>query len=197
MLILRPYFPTLPVRVGNIIKTGDLIGKVESISLLNTRLRTFDGLTIFVPNAKIVNDFLVNYHATPNRRVKVDVKIRADQDVVKAKRVIEALFVSDPRILPTPRPLVYVMAITDYSIHLAGRGWARNEKVWITQCELTEKLKYRLEQERIALAYPRADLNLFKPTAIGDHADAMIDLAADATLQEQEIAQILGEESKK
>ena len=194
MLLLRPYIPTLPFRVGDIIKTGSLIGRVEGISLVSTRLRTFDGLTIFVPNAKILNDYVVNYHSTPNRRIKVDVNIRFDQDLVKAKKIIEALFVADPRVLPTPRPLVYVTAMADYSIHLAGRGWARNAKVWITQCELIEKLKYRLEQEGIQVAFPRTDLNVLSYARGSNEPAGVADEANDTDLQEQQIAQLMSGE---
>ena len=50
MIFLRPFIPSLPFKVGQTIKAGDLLGKVEAISLINTRLRTFDGKTFFVPN---------------------------------------------------------------------------------------------------------------------------------------------------
>jgi small conductance mechanosensitive channel len=50
IVLFRPYIPTLPFKVGNTIKTGDLFGKVEATTFLNTRLRTFEGLTVFVPN---------------------------------------------------------------------------------------------------------------------------------------------------
>ena len=50
VLIIRPYIPTLPFKVGQVVKAGSLLGKVESTSLLNTRLRTFDGKIFFVPN---------------------------------------------------------------------------------------------------------------------------------------------------
>ena len=48
MIFLRPFIPSLPFKVGQTIKAGDLLGKVEAISLINTRLRTFDGTTFFV-----------------------------------------------------------------------------------------------------------------------------------------------------
>jgi small conductance mechanosensitive channel len=53
--------PTLPFKVGNTIKAADLMGKVEAIRFLNTRLQTFDGKTFFVPNRKILDDIVINY----------------------------------------------------------------------------------------------------------------------------------------
>jgi small conductance mechanosensitive channel len=41
IVAFRPLFPALPFKVGNVIKTGDLLGKVEATTVLNTRLKTF------------------------------------------------------------------------------------------------------------------------------------------------------------
>ena len=60
LIFLRPFIPSLPFKVGQTIKAGDLLGKVEAISLINTRLRTFDGKTFFVPNRQIFNDIVIN-----------------------------------------------------------------------------------------------------------------------------------------
>ncbi len=38
IFIFRPYLPTLPFNVGNVVKTGDLLGKVEATTVLNTRV---------------------------------------------------------------------------------------------------------------------------------------------------------------
>jgi small conductance mechanosensitive channel len=46
IVIFRPLLPTLPFKVGNTIMTGDLLGKVETITLINTRIRTARSSTI-------------------------------------------------------------------------------------------------------------------------------------------------------
>ncbi len=43
VIVFRPLLPNLPFKVGDVIKTGTLLGKVEATTILNTRLRTFDG----------------------------------------------------------------------------------------------------------------------------------------------------------
>ena len=66
MIFLKPFIPTLPFKVGNTVKAGNLLGKVEAITFLNTRMRTFDGKTFFVPNRQILNDIVINYQFTQN-----------------------------------------------------------------------------------------------------------------------------------
>ena len=48
VMVFRPLIPTLPFKVGNTVKVGDLLGKVEATTVLNTRLKTFDGKTVFI-----------------------------------------------------------------------------------------------------------------------------------------------------
>jgi small conductance mechanosensitive channel len=172
IVIFRPYIPTLPFKVGNTIKTGDLLGKVEATTFLNTRLRTFDGKTVFVPNSKILNDYVINYHFTPTRRVYIDVGIRYDQDILKAKQVLETIMIEDPRVKTKPRPVVYVLNLADSCVELGGRCWVDNLKYWVTKCDLVEKVKLRFDREGIIIAFPQRDVHLYHETAVSAFPEA-------------------------
>jgi small conductance mechanosensitive channel len=160
MVFLKPFIPTLPFKVGNTVKAGDLLGKVEAISLLNTRMKTFDGKTFFVPNRQILNDIVINYHFTHTRRVKIDVSIRYDQDLLKAKRTLEMIMTEDPRVKPKPGPMVYVIDLSNNSIDLGGRCWVDNKNYWVARCDLLEKTKLRFDREGIRFAFPQLDLHI-------------------------------------
>jgi small conductance mechanosensitive channel len=165
IIVFRPLIPALPFKVGQVVKAGDLLGRVESTSLLNTRLRTFDGKTFFVPNHMIVKDIVQNYHFTPTRRIKLNVGIRYDQDLMKAKRALEAVMVEDPRVKVTPRPAVWVLNLTNGCVELGGRCWVDNPKYWKTRCELLEKIKMRFDAEGIVIAHPQRDVHIYYENA--------------------------------
>ena len=159
IVVFRPLIPTLPFKVGNTVKIGDLLGKVEATTILNTRIRTFDGKTFFVPNRQILDGIVINYHFTKTRRVKLDVTIRYDQDLLKAKQVLEAVMTSDPRVLRGPSPQVYVLELGSHGVRLGGRCWVDNPKFWVAKCELQEKAKLRFDAEGIEFAFPQLDIN--------------------------------------
>ncbi|UCB49703.1 MAG: mechanosensitive ion channel [Deltaproteobacteria bacterium] len=161
IIVFRPLIPSLPFKVGQVVKAGNLLGKVESTSLINTRLRTFDGKTFFVPNQKIINDIVQNYHLTGTRRIKLNVGIRYDQDLMKAKQVLEAIMVEDPRVNVNPRPVVWVLNLTNGCVELGGRCWVDNVKYWKTRCELLEKTKLRFDAEGIVIAHPQRDVHIY------------------------------------
>ena len=159
-IFLKPFIPTLPFKVGNTVKAGNLLGKVEAITFLNTRLRTFDGKTFFVPNRQILDDIVINYHFTQTRRVKIDVGIRYDQDLLKAKRTLEAIMTGDARVKPKPGPMVYVMNLASNCVELGGRCWVSNKDFWVARCDLLEKTKLRFDQEGIRFAFPQLNVHM-------------------------------------
>lgn len=163
ILLFRPYIPSLPFKEGNTIKSGDLLGKVEAITFLNTRMRTFDGRTVWIPNTKIYKDYLINYHYTPNRRIHLDLRIRYDQDVLRAKQVLEAVMIADPRVLKSPRPVVYLTHLKADCVAIGGRCWVENIKYWRARCDLLEKIKLRFDQEGLVFALPQQDVHLNYP----------------------------------
>ena len=170
--IFRPLIPTLPFKVGNTVKVGDLLGKIEGTTILSTRMRTFDGKTVFIPNTKILNDFVINYHFTDTRRIKVDVGIGYDQDILKAKQILEVLMVEDPRVRVKPRPAVYVLNLADSCVKLGGRCWVDNVKYWATKCDLIEKTKLRFNNEGITIAFPQLDVHHY-------HGDTSLEFPGD------------------
>jgi len=164
--IFRPLLPTLPFKVGNTVKIGNLLGKIEATTILNTQMRTFDGKTVFIPNSKILNDYVINYHFTDTRRIKVDIMIRYPKEIPKAKQILEAVMVEDPRALNKPgRPVVYVLNLVDGCIKLGGRCWVNNINFWMTRCELLEKAILRFEKEGITIAFPQQDVHLYHDTS--------------------------------
>jgi len=176
MVFFRPYLPTLPFKVGQTVKAAGLLGKVEATTFLNTRIRTFDGKVFFVPNRIVLNDIVINYHFTPTRRMKIDIPIRYDQDLMKAKQVLEAVMIEDPRVKKTPRPSVWVLDMSNGCIKLGGRCWADNLKYWATRVDLLEKAKLQFDNEGIVISYPHLGVHQFDAAA------------EDAALEEKAVA---------
>ena len=167
IIFLRPFIPAMPFKVGNTVRAADLLGKVEAVSFLNTRLRTFDGKTFFVPNRKILDDVVINYHYYGTRRIKININIRYDQDLLHAKRTMESVMIADPRVKPKPAPVVYVLNLASDCVKIGGRCWVDKKSFWVTRCDLMEKTKLRFDREGIRFAFPQLDLHLDPDAAIG------------------------------
>jgi len=186
VVIFRPLIPTLPFKVGNTIKTGSLLGKVEGTTLMNTRLRTFDGKTVFVPHSKVLNDYVINYHLIPNRQIRIDFPIGYQEDLLKAKAVLAELLAEEPRILKTPPARVFVIDLTLEGVQLAAWSWVKNEDYWRTRCDLLEKIKLRFDQEGIGFAMPRRLVHLGEGPMIGEETEGLADWVRGRRASEDE-----------
>ncbi len=171
MLLVRPLIPTLPFKVGNMVQLGGLVGKVEGITLVTTRLKSFDGKTYYIPNRKIVNDIVVNYHYTPDRQIRLPVTIRYSDDLLEGQE--------DPDGDPDGRSqnqgkagtVVYVVNLGDNGVELSARCWVENLKYWAVRCALLEKIKLRFDQEGIVIPFPQRDVHL-REAASGPEEEA-------------------------
>jgi small conductance mechanosensitive channel len=187
IIFLRPFIPAMPFKVGNTVKAANLLGKVEAVTFLNTRLRTFDGKTFFVPNRKILDDVVINYHFFGTRRIKIDVSIRYDQDLLHAKRTLEAVMTEDPRVKTKPGPAVYVLNLASSCVELGGRCWVDKKDFWVARCDLMEKTKLRFDREGIRFAYPQLDLHLDQGASHGNRAGAVGIQACEQIYEDEEI----------
>jgi small conductance mechanosensitive channel len=76
-----------PFRVGDFVETGAIKGRVIALSIRDTRLKTPDGKDVYVPNAMIIKNPLINYTIDGFLRydVVVNLPFTADQDAVNEK----------------------------------------------------------------------------------------------------------------
>lgn len=72
---------------GDIIESNDHMGVVERVEMRATRLRTFDGRLVIIPNSEVYKTPLVNYSDRRTRRVDIPVGVSYGDDLEKVRRV--------------------------------------------------------------------------------------------------------------
>ncbi len=77
-----------PFGVGDTVESNEIIGKVESLDMRNTHIKTFDGKDVFIPNAMIVKTPLVNYTRDGYIRYDFVVGIDYDDNIAKTEQLI-------------------------------------------------------------------------------------------------------------
>ena len=117
MIIFKPF------KVGDYIEGAGVAGTVEEIQIFNTQLVTPDNKTVIVPNAKMTGDNITNYTVKGTRRVDFVFGIGYEDDIDKARQVIEGIIYSDERVLKDPAPMVAVSELADSSVNFTTRAW--------------------------------------------------------------------------
>jgi small conductance mechanosensitive channel len=151
-----------PYRVGDIVEIGGATGTVEQIQIFNTILATPDRTTIIVPNAQATGGNIVNYTIKGTRRVDMVFGIGYEDDILKAKQLLETILAEDERIFKDPAPTVAVLELADSSVNFAVRPYAKVEDYWSVLFDTTEKVKLLFDREGISIPYPQQDVHLIQ-----------------------------------
>lgn len=159
ILIYRPF------DVDDLVKVNDIQGKVNKMSLVSTTIQTVDNQRLMIPNNKIWGDVINNITAERIRRVDMEFSIGYQDDIDKAKQVFMDILTSDPRVLPTPEPMVRVHALGDSSVDFIVRPWVKTADYWEVYWDMTEKVKKSLDKEGISIPFPQQDVHIYNHKA--------------------------------
>ena len=150
-----------PFKVGDVVTTAGKTGKIEVITIFNTVLNTPDNQMIIVPNSSVTSNVITNINAKPTRRIDLVVGIGYDDNIGKAKDVLEGLIKNDSRILTDPAPTIAVAELADSSVNLVVRPWVKSGDYWNVRFDLTEKIKTTFDEQGISFPYPQQDVHMF------------------------------------
>ena len=154
-----------PFKVGDYIEAAGIAGTVESIRIFSTVLKTPDNRVITVPNALIYGDTITNYSAQERRRVDLLIGISYDDDIGRAKALIQGVISEDSRILTEPASQLLVMELGASSVDIAVRVWVATSDYWQVRSDLLEKIKTTLEGAGLSIPYPQQDVHIVSSVA--------------------------------
>ncbi len=95
-----------PFELDDLIKTGDLTGKVCAIELRYVHIRTFDACDVYVPSAQIFREPLYNYTQDGLRRPSFTVGVAYHDEPAQVIALLEKAAGGTDGVLSDPRPYV-------------------------------------------------------------------------------------------
>ena len=149
-----------PFKAGDFIEAGGTTGSVESIGVFVTTLKTPDNKIIVVPNGTITSNNIINYSAEDTRRIDFIFGIGYNDDIKKAKNILERIVTEDDRVLKDPAPVVAVSELADSSVNFVVRPWVKTTDYWAVYFDITEKVKLTFDNEGISIPFPQQDVHM-------------------------------------
>lgn len=156
LIVFRPFTK------GDFIDAGGAMGVVDKISIFTTILTTTDNKEVIIPNGAIMGGNITNFSARPTRRVDMVFGISYDDDIRKAKTILEEIIAADDRVLAEPAPVVSISELADSSVNFVVRPWVNSADYWAVLWETTESVKLKFDEAGISIPYPQMDVHLNK-----------------------------------
>jgi small-conductance mechanosensitive channel len=167
-----------PFEVGDWVEVGDHEGTVTEISIMSTRLRSFDGEMITLPNDDVRAGSIIDRSRRNRLRIEVEVGVDYATDVEHAAAVIEEVVADVDDVAAMPEPDVVTKRFDDSAIVLGVRYWIRNpsmRKRWRTQTAAMGAIKTVLEDEGIVIPFPQQTLSARTDDTSGPQLDASVE----------------------
>jgi len=150
-----------PFEVGDWIVVDDHEGIVTDITVVNTRIRTFDDEQVMIPNDTVTSTEVVNRSRNGRLRIQVDVGVDYDADIERAAEVALAAMDDLDELMDHPEPDVAVERFGDSAVVLNLRFWISNPSIdrkWDAQNAVMSAVKDAFEQEEIKIPFPQREL---------------------------------------
>lgn len=154
-----------PFRAGDYIKAMGYEGFVEEVTMVNTKLRTFDNNIIVLPNGNLSNGTIDNFSHKPFHREAWKVSVSYGTDFKKAKEVIEGIIKAEPRILDSSTqgiadPAIYVSELADSSVNIIVYAWVKTQDYWPVRFKMNEEIYTKLPTCGVSFPFPQMDVHI-------------------------------------
>ena len=149
-------------KVGDFIQAQGHEGTVKEIQIFHTVLLALDNRIIIIPNGAMTSGPIQNYTAMGERRHDLVVGIGYDDDIDKAKAIIQEVVKSIPDINHEAGYDIFVKSLGDSSVNFAVRFVAKNEFFWPAFKYFWEQIKKEFDKNDIGIPYPQMDVHVKK-----------------------------------
>jgi MscS family membrane protein len=162
-------FADRPFHIDDIVKVGSHTGVVEEVGFRSSRLRTFQGHLVTIPNSTMANEMIENIGSQFIRR-ESNITITYDsgsEKTQKAVNIIKEILAGVPDINMNKEklPRVFFSDFNDCSLNIYMCYWVKpaDYRHWM---EINEKINFeilkRFDAEKIEFAFPTQTLYVKK-----------------------------------
>lgn len=146
-----------PFKIADQIQIDNWEGTVEEINVRATKIKTYDGERVVIPNSDLYMKAVLVRTAFPSRRTKITVGIGYDEDHEKARRILLDVLKNAEGVLDTPEPDVNVVELADSSVNLKLLYWTDSQQTSTrkTADRVVSATKAALDKAGIEIPFPQ------------------------------------------
>jgi small-conductance mechanosensitive channel len=151
-----------PVHVGDKIEFGTTIGEVSEIGIRSSKVRTYTGADIIVPNSQLVTDQVINWTFSDRlRRIDLPFGVNYGAEPCKVIELAERTARSNSRILPSKPCVCLFTGYGDSSINFELRAWTDQFDDWaVIRSELAVAVYNAICASEFYFPFPQREVRM-------------------------------------
>jgi len=150
-----------PINVGDVVEVGELMGVVQSIGFRSSRVRSFDGAEVIVPNGNLISNEMINWTLSDStRRMDIRVGVAYGTDPERVLKLMKEIAVNHELVNKNPEPRTYFVEFGDSSLNFRLLAWVEMDHRLEVESEIKVLINKRLKEEGIEIPFPQRDLHI-------------------------------------
>jgi small-conductance mechanosensitive channel len=143
-----------PIIVGDTVESEQVEGEVKQIGIRASKIMTYDGAEVIIPNSNLINNKLSNWTlSSHSRRQLIIVRTSVKADPEKVIEILDRIVRQHANILTTPEPFVLFEGQLDQTLQFKTYYWLISN-IFKTRCELNLQIYRELKELGVELPIP-------------------------------------------
>jgi len=147
---------------NDLIEVNGLLGRVETVGIRTTIIRTFNNVEVIVPNTNLVNNELINYtHSDPIIRIDIPIGVSYKSNPFKVKEALIENLSKLEGILEKPEVIIYFINFGESSLDFQVSVWTDNA---LKKKEIESEARYAiwktLKENNIEIPFSQVDIHI-------------------------------------
>jgi len=150
-----------PVRVGDVVTIGTLMGRVNRIQIRATTITLWDRSEMIVPNKEFITTKLVNWTLSDSkRRIEISLRVAYGTDLEEVRNILVEIAEQHPAVLKDPTPHVLLLAFGEDAINFELRFVVDFGLGLTTKDQVQMAIEGAFREKGIEFALPRSEVRL-------------------------------------
>ncbi|HEX7365911.1 MAG TPA: mechanosensitive ion channel domain-containing protein [Pelobium sp.] len=152
-----------PIQVGDLIEVAGKTGTVRSMGIRASKILTFEGSEVIVPNGDLLSQNLINWTlSNTHKRISLTVGVGYGSDIEQVKEIFASILSNNEEVMKTPAPIILLDGFGESSVDFRILCWVGDIDNWIIiKSVLMSDIYEAFYKNGIELPFPKRDVNLY------------------------------------
>ncbi len=150
------------IRVGDIIEVDGMVSRVKEIGIRTSKLKNRDGITLVIPNSKIISNSVINWTTDSSvTRFQVHVGVAYGSDVQLVRNVLLECAERHTEIVRSPKPNCRFIDFGDSSLQFELLFWSKNRfRIEDVKSDVRFMINSEFAKNNITVPFPQRDIHI-------------------------------------
>jgi small-conductance mechanosensitive channel len=151
-----------PMQIGDVIEIENHIGTVKEIGIRSSKITTYDGADLVVPNGEFISKQITNWTLTNTfRRIEIIIGVAYESDLNLVQQLLLDLIDHNKGIIQFPKPVVLLHEFSSSSVNFRILIWTNDFDSWTSLKSIVLlEIFACFKKNNITIPFPQQDIHV-------------------------------------